>query len=68
MDYLNVNSLRNKFVAVEELIKDKIDVCLTSESKVDEWFPNQQFKINGYKMYRRDRDRFRGELMFYANE
>ena len=36
MDYLNVNSLRNKFVAVEELIKDKINVCLISETKVDE--------------------------------
>ena len=45
--YLNVNSLRNKFVAVEELIKNKIDVCLISETKVDESFPNQQFKING---------------------
>ena len=26
--YLNVNSLRNKFVNVEELIKSKIDVCV----------------------------------------
>ena len=49
--HLNVNSLRNKFVAVEEVIKNKIDVCLISETKVDESFPNQQFKINGYKIF-----------------
>ena len=66
--HLNVNSLRKKFVVVEELIKNKTDVCLISEAKVDESFPNQQFKINGQKMLRKDRDRFRGELMFYVNE
>ena len=49
--HLNVNSLRNKFAAVDELIKNKIDICLISDSKVDESFLNQQFKINGYKMF-----------------
>ena len=66
--HLNVNSLRNKFVAVDELIKNQINVCLISETKVDESFPNQQFKINGCKMFRKDRDRFGGELIFYVNE
>ena len=45
MGHLNVNSVKNKFVAVEELIKNKIDICLTSKTKVDESFSNQQFKI-----------------------
>ena len=58
----------NKFVASDELMKNKIDICLISETKVDESFPNQQFKINGYKMFRKDRDRFGGGLMFYVNE
>ena len=58
--HLNVNSLRNKFAAIDELIKNKIDICLISETKVDESFPNQQFKINGYKLFRKDRDRFDG--------
>ena len=65
---LNENSVRNKFVAIEKLIKNKIDICLISETRVDESFPNQQFKINGYKMFRKDRDRFGGGLMFYVNE
>ena len=54
--YLNIYSLRNKFAAVEELIKEKIDIGLISETKIDESFPNQQFKINGSKTFRRDRD------------
>ena len=66
--HLNVNLVRNKFVVVEELIKNKTDIFLISKTKVDESFSNQQFKINGYKMVRRDRDRFGGRLMFYINE
>ena len=46
----------------------KIDICLISETKVDESFPNQQFKINGYKLFRKNRDRFGGGLTFYVNE
>ena len=66
--HLNVNPLRNKFVTVDKLTKGKIDICLISETKVDESFLNQKFKINGYKMFRKDRDRFGGGLMFYVNE
>ena len=65
---MEIHSLRKKFVAVDELIKNKIDVGLISETTVDESFPNQQFKINGYKMFRKDRDRFGGGLMFYVSE
>ena len=65
---MEIHSLRKKFVAVDELIKNKIDVGLISETTVDESFPNQQFKINGYKMFRKDRDRFGGGLIFYVNK
>ena len=58
----------NKFVAVEELIKGKIDIGLISETKIDKSFPNQQFKIKGYKTIRRGRDSFGGGLIFYINE
>ena len=65
--HLNVNPLRNKFVAINELMKNKIDTCLISETKVDESFPNQQFKINGYKLFRKDRASFGRGLTFYVN-
>ena len=66
--HLNVNSLRNKIIAVEELMCDKVDICLFSETKLDETFPNQQFKIHGYKMYRRDRNKHGGGVLCYVNE
>ena len=46
--HLDVNFLRNKFEAVEELVQNKVDICFLSETKIGETFPNQQFMINGY--------------------
>ena len=66
--HLNVNSLRNKFEAVEELVQNKVDVCFLSKRKVDETFPNQQFLINGYKLFRRDRNCHGGGVLCYINE
>ena len=66
---LNVNSLRNKIGAVQELITNNIDICLFSETNIDETFPNQQFNISNYKTFRRDRNKHRGGLLFfYINE
>ena len=54
--HLDVNSLRNPFILIEELIKYKLDILLVSETKIDHGFPNHQFSIAGYKTYRRDRN------------
>ena len=66
--HLNVNSLRNKIIAVEELMRDKVDICLFPETKLDETFPNQEFKTHGYKMYRRNRNKHGGGVICYVNE
>ena len=66
--HLNVNSIRNKFVSIEELIKRTFDIFLISETKIDDLFPNAQFKIEGYKSFRKDQDAFGGGLLFYVNE
>ena len=63
----NVNSLRNKIRPVEELIKNDIDICLLSETKTDENFPNQQFNISYYKTISRNRNKHGGRLSFYIN-
>ena len=65
--HLNTNSIRNKFEMITETITN-FDIFLISESKIDSTFPNMQFKINGYKLFRRDRNRFGGGLMLYLNE
>ena len=63
---LNVNSLRNKIKVVEKLLRNNIDISLFSETKLDETFPNQQ--LSGSKMFRRDRIKHGGGIMFYINE
>ena len=41
----------------EEIIKDKIDIYLSSETKLDSSFPSRQFIIKGYSTpFRLDRN------------
>ena len=68
LGHLNVNSLRSKIEAVEELIRSNIYISFFSETKLDEKFPNQQFKISGYTMSRRDRNKHGGGIMFYISK
>ena len=65
--HLNINSFRNKFVFAKEIIQ-VFDIFLVSESKLDNTFPTNLFKINGYKIFRYDRNRFGGGLFLYVNE
>ena len=46
---MNVNSICNKFVSIEEFIKRTFDMFLISETKIDDSFPNAQFKIKVIK-------------------
>ena len=64
--HLNVNSLRNKFVPIEELIKTIIGIFLASETK--NWcFKTVVNRYNGYKVHRKDWSCFGGELLIYLN-
>ena len=61
--YLNINSLRNKFDALEVIIKDNIDIFVVSETKLDESFPMGQFEIDGFSTpFRADRNKEGGDL------
>ena len=68
LGHLNINSIKNKFESVWELIKDTFDIFLLSESKLDSSFPDDQFSIPGYQIVRKDRDRNGGGLLLYINE
>ena len=46
--HLNINSIRNKFDMLVDLVKDNLDVILLSETKIDASFPDSQFIIQGY--------------------
>ena len=46
IDPLNIDSFKNKFVFVEDII-ELFDVFLFSQSKLDHMFTSNQFRING---------------------
>ena len=66
MAHININSLRNKFEEVTNLLSGKLDIMGISETKLDDSFPTNQFIINDFPdPYRFDRNRFGGGLMVY---
>ena len=65
---LNINSLRNKFEYLKEIIKNMFDVFLVSECKLDLSIPDTQFQIGNYNMFRKDRNKNGGGLLFYVNQ
>ena len=68
--YLNINSLRNKVIDLGEILKDLLlDYIVISENKLDESFPNSQFKLNGYEARaRRDRHKHGGGLIEFVRQ
>ena len=64
---LKINSLRYKFDSLVEILHSKVDILLTSETKIDSSFPNAQFKI-GYTTYRMDRNSNGGGILLYVRE
>ena len=65
---LNINSIRNKFDSLNEIIKDNIGVLLISETKTDSSFPTAQFYIDGFTTYRRDRNINNGGIILYIRD
>ena len=67
--HLNFNSLRNNFDALVEQVSGNVDVLVLSETKIDESFPEGQFKIPGFcTPFRLDRDSFGGGILVYVQE
>ena len=63
---MNINSLRNKFDALEVIIKDNIDNFVDSETILDESIPMGQFEIAGFSTsFRTDRNKEGGGLLLY---
>ena len=65
--HLNINSIRNKIEILNDIIQDKIDVFLVSETKIDKTFPTAQFYLNGFETpHRLDRTAEGGGLLLYC--
>ena len=50
------------------MIKDNVDIFLISEIKIDSSVPTAQFHIDGYTIYRRDRNENEGGLLLYIRD
>ena len=65
---LNINSVRNKFSSLQQTVLNKIDIFLSSETKIDDSFRDSQFFAESFKMYRKDRTKNGGGLLLYVND
>lgn len=64
--HLNVNSLQNKIEEVRMLVEQfEAHVVFLGETKIDGTYPNSQFAIKNYYLYRNDRVKGGGGLMAY---
>ena len=62
--HLNINSIRNKFSGFKVLVLKETNICLLSETKIDDSFPNSQFFAEGYRMFPKDRNKNGGGLIY----
>ena len=51
---LNINSLRNKFGLLVQMLHNNLNIILVSETKIDSSFPIAHFQIEGYTACRQD--------------
>ena len=64
---LNINSIRNTFSSLAEIVSNNIDILVIQETKLDATFPEGQFLIPGFKKpFRRDRDKHGGGILIYV--
>ena len=56
--YLNINSLSYKIIELKKIIlKSNFEILTVSEAKLDDDFPDNMFKIDGYHLpFRKDRN------------
>ena len=67
--HISINSLRNKFELLAEMVRDKVDLLMISETKLDSSFPIAQFYMKSYsKPYRLDRNSKGGGIILYVRE
>ena len=65
--YLNINSIRNKFDALRDIITANTDILMVAETKIDSSFLRGQFLIDRFAApYRLDKNKDGGGLLVYV--
>ena len=67
--HLNINSLKNKFTEIHEILgQSLVDMLVLAETKLDSSFNNNIYSFTGFKMERKDRDRYGGGIIVYVRD
>lgn len=67
--HLNICSLRNKIHDIAELLENyNLNILAISETHLDETINNSLLHINGYSLYRHDRNLYGGGVAFYVQD
>ena len=69
--YLNIHFLDHKVDSLREFLKiSLLEIICVDETKLDNSFPDQQFKIEGFQFppFRRDRNKFGGGKIVYVKD
>ena len=65
--YLNINSFRNKFQSIKELL-NLVDMIIVGETKLDETFRNGEFHVDNFHLWRADRTANGGTYLLLEEE
>ena len=66
---ISINSVRNKFDLLMNIIKNEIDILMISETKIDNNFPISQFTMTGYSIpFRLDRASHGSGILLFVRE
>ena len=65
VSHLNINSLRNKFLEISQVV-NYCDILCLSETKLNDSFPSSQFSVPNYRILRNDRNEHGGGILCYV--
>ncbi|XP_056018787.1 uncharacterized protein LOC130054186 [Ostrea edulis] len=64
--YLNINSLAGKYDQIKDILqRNLIDMLFLAETKIDASYPDAQFVIDNYTMWRADRNKHGGGVLAF---
>jgi hypothetical protein len=67
--YLNINSIRNKHEYIQDLLqRNLVDILFLSETNTDASFPDAQFSIDNFTMWRAYRNKFGGVMVYIRSD
>ena len=65
--HISINSFRHKFAHLQEILsKHRVDYLAINKSKLDDSFPDAQFNVQGYNIFRQDNTSSSGGLIIYV--